>query len=399
MIEDIINKEKVAIVVVGYNRLEPIQRLLNALLVAKYPTKDIPLVISIDCSEDRELYQYVNSFVWPHGEKIVRIQEKRLGLKKHIIECGDLTIFFKGIVLFEDDIYPSPYFYMYALQSMNFYYNDDRIAGIALYKPHFNVFVGIPQFFMNNCYDVFLYQFVCSWGQCWTDIMWKNFKSWLSNHNNINWNDINMPTAIGQWERAWTKFYYAYIIDTQRYFIYPQTSLSTNFSEVGDHAKQKNNSCQVELLNGYHEFKFGQFDNLIRYDVFQYNQSIKEYLSEFEDITIDFWNYRPSKFIGRYLLSCRKLNYKIVKQFGMSLKPIELNIINNIEGSGIFLYDTTVKYSNKNSEQIFSYFYTYISKEYFLLGGRYALKEIISGLLYYYSPQHLIKYIMNKIKH
>ena len=69
----------------------------------------------------------------------------------------------------------------------------------------------------------------------------------------------------------------------------------------------------------------------------------------------------------------------------MSLKPIELNIINNIAGRGIFLYDTTVKCSNKNTEQIFNYFFTFISRKYFLLGGRYALKEKIYELLLFSS--------------
>ena len=56
-----LNKDKVAIVVVGYNRIKSIRRLLNSLLVAKYPNDDVPLVISIDCSGDLELYSYVQA--------------------------------------------------------------------------------------------------------------------------------------------------------------------------------------------------------------------------------------------------------------------------------------------------------------------------------------------------
>lgn len=100
-----LNKEKIAIVVVGYNRLYPIQRLLKSLEAANYRESDIPLVLSIDCGGNDDLNSYVNGYKWPFGEKYVIVHEKRLGLKQHIFSCGDLTKYFKGIILLEDDIY------------------------------------------------------------------------------------------------------------------------------------------------------------------------------------------------------------------------------------------------------------------------------------------------------
>ena len=101
------SKEKIAIVVVGYNRLNSIKRLLQSLLDANYSHHDIPLVISIDCSGDEELYNFVIDFRWPFGDKYVNIQKERLGLKSHIFQCGDLTKLFKAVVLLEDDLYAS----------------------------------------------------------------------------------------------------------------------------------------------------------------------------------------------------------------------------------------------------------------------------------------------------
>lgn len=46
--KDLQNKEKVAIICVGYNRIKSMKRLLGSLLKAVYPSKDIPLVISVD---------------------------------------------------------------------------------------------------------------------------------------------------------------------------------------------------------------------------------------------------------------------------------------------------------------------------------------------------------------
>lgn len=84
------NKQKIAIICVGYNRIKSMKRLLGSLLNAEYPSNDIPLIISIDCSGDEELYNFVRDFEWPYGEKYVNIQKERLGLRNHIYQCGDL---------------------------------------------------------------------------------------------------------------------------------------------------------------------------------------------------------------------------------------------------------------------------------------------------------------------
>ena len=106
-------KDKVAIVAIGYNRLESMKRLLSSLLKASYTVDNVPLVISIDCSGDTKLYDYVRTFEWPFGPKYVKIQTERLGLLKHVLQCGGLTKFFKAAILLEDDIYVSEFFYDY----------------------------------------------------------------------------------------------------------------------------------------------------------------------------------------------------------------------------------------------------------------------------------------------
>ena len=76
------NKELFAIVSVGYNRLPSQKRLLEMLVKADYEGyKNVPLVISIDCSGDEDLYDFARHFEWPHGDKYVIIREERMGLK------------------------------------------------------------------------------------------------------------------------------------------------------------------------------------------------------------------------------------------------------------------------------------------------------------------------------
>ena len=72
------NKSRIAVVVVGYNRINSIKRVLGSLSKAHYSV-DVPLVLSIDASGCLPLYEYVKSFEWKHGDKYVIIREKKWG--------------------------------------------------------------------------------------------------------------------------------------------------------------------------------------------------------------------------------------------------------------------------------------------------------------------------------
>ena len=198
VIEDTKYKEQIALIVVGYNRIKSMTRLLESLLRAKF-THPVPLVISIDCSGNEELYTYAHEFEWPFGKKYVNIQTKRLGLKEHILQCGDLTQYFKGVVILEDDIYVSEFFYPYVEQAVEYYYNDERIACISLYRNEFQGLVMLPTLSIQDGYDGFLKQSVASWGQCWTDKMWRSFREWYDNEDRENFEHIDMPEEIKSW--------------------------------------------------------------------------------------------------------------------------------------------------------------------------------------------------------
>ena len=124
------NKEKIAVIVVGYNRKNGIERLLDSINTACYDDNNIPLVISIDASGNQLLYDYVKSFNWKHGEKYVNIQENRLGLKAHIFQCASLSKYFKGVIILEDDLFVSPYYYHYCTECLEQYGSNEKVAGI-----------------------------------------------------------------------------------------------------------------------------------------------------------------------------------------------------------------------------------------------------------------------------
>lgn len=352
-----------AIVVVGYNRINSISRLLNSLKKALYSSQ-VPLIISIDKSDCIELYKFVKDFSWEYGNKYVIIHERRLGLKNHIYFCGDLTKYFKSITILEDDIYVSPYFYNYINQMVEKYGNDKNVAGISLYKNEYSGFNNLPLTFLKNGYDVFAYQSTSTWGETFTYNMWKDFKTWLSSFKE-DFTNIDMYNEIKAWDRAWSKYYEAYIIDTNKYFIYPYTSYTTNFNDPGTHVTIDtiNNSYQVELVYGERKLKLPDFNQLLKYDTYAQCILLKDiYLGK--NIGIDLYGIRENINKYQYLLTTRELPYKIIKKYGIRLRPIELNILENIEGDGIYLYDLNESTEGNTFISMDRYFLEYYLKSF-----------------------------------
>ena len=373
------SKDKVAIIVVGYNRMDGLKRLLNSVVNANYPDTNIPLVISIDCSNNTDVYNFARNFQWPHGPLYVNIQKERLGLKNHIFQCGDLTEYFKGVILLEDDIYVSPDFYNYTLAAIEKYCDEEKIAGISLYNEERNGYIGLPFQPLNNGYDVYAWQTISSWGEAWTDTMWGNFRKWL-----LEWDEdfdsIPMPSVIKTWSKAWSKYYYAYIISNDLYYLFPYCSLSTNFNDVGGENGGGGSLVQVSLQNGCRDYNMPDFTELVKYDVFQQNIELYEALNlSRKELCLDLYGktYSDIRQKKRFILSINRYDYPILKSFALALRPIELNVIRQIEGKGIYLYDTC---NANNKSQIGSY--TNESTGYFLQG--FNVKRMARYVMRYY---------------
>ena len=347
------NKDLYAIVSVGYNRLKSQGRMLESVKKADYTSySNVPLVISIDCSGDEELYAYAREFEWPYGDKYVIVREKRMGLKEHILACGDLTQYFKGIILLEDDLYVAKDFYNYTVQMDNAYGDCEKVASIALYSNEMNGFCWLPMARLRNEADVFADQSICSWGEFWNTRMWSEFREWLGK-NDILWEELDMPHQIKDWTKAWSKFFYAYMIKNDKYSIYPYTALSTNFSDAGEHGGANNTIVQVSLQQGIKQYATLPFDKLVKYDVYSNNIGLAEALGyNLDEICLDLYGIRPNEFNKRFYLTVRRLPYKVVKSFGLYMRPQELNVFENIPGDGVFLYDTTEKAPKPNGKGI-----------------------------------------------
>jgi len=341
---------KPAIVVVAFNREQSLKRLLLSISNATYTIKDIPLIISIDYAKDNHQVKVIaDTFNWPHGTKKVIYQNNNLGLRKHILQCGAHAITYDSVIILEDDLFVSPNFYEFTLAALNFSSDKSYISGISLYSHQFNVHSRSNFSPLIDGYDNWYFQFASSWGQAWTKNQWLLFMTWYNKQENLTPN-ASLPANVTCWsDKSWLKYFIAYLVESDTYFLYPRTSYSTNFSDMGTHIGKDSTIYQVPLdLGNNIQYRFSNLEesNSI-YDVFYENKKLHNYLNvPKKQLCTDLYGKKEIQKSSRYIITDNILNYKIIKTFGRSLKPHDANIIHEIPGEDIFLYDCQTVQSN-----------------------------------------------------
>lgn len=328
-----------AIVVIAYNRVEPLKRLLKSLSKAAYPSANITLHISIDASDIPAVAAFAESFEWKHGTKIVDVKKERCGLLQHVLECGDLTEKYGEIVVLEDDLIVSPGFYHFAQEANAFYQQDEQIAGVSLftYPVEENNFYPFDP--IQDDSDVHFIQVASSWGQSWSKEQWSKFKNWLA-ENPRGKTDL-LPNYIQAWgDNSWKRLYISYMIDNNRYFVFPNTSYSSNFEEEGTHSSNTGLfQVNMHLAARTCVFKAFAISNAV-YDVYfellpscvkQLCPSLNNY-----DFEVDLYGEKPLNRDCEFALTTRR-SKKAERSFDTRMKPLIQNVLHEIEGEGLVL--------------------------------------------------------------
>lgn len=334
---------KYGIVVIGYKNETGIGRLLNALSTADYGNHSVLLIISIDRSADDTIEKLANQFRWEYGEKEVITFPKRQGLRNHVLHCGDYLNRYDldALVVFEDDILPAQGFFSFVTAATEKYIDNNDIAGISLYAHHINFNTGQPFVPIMEDYDTYFLQCAQSWGQVWFRNQWNDFRKWYQVQDEIRESNL-LPANIVAWpETSWLKYHIKYCIENNKYFVYPYRSYTTCFSDIGEHIKANTSKYQVPIMQGKPtKFRLMEMDERsVKYDGFFENCNLYNYCNvDRNDILVDLYgdHVATSK---RYLLTLKRLPYRIVKSWGNRMVPHEMNIICNISGEDIFLYD------------------------------------------------------------
>jgi len=362
----------IPIAVIAYNRIKPLQRLLRSLVQASYDDLVIKLYICIDGGGNDEVIKLAHDFDWPFGVKQVIIQSKNLGLKEHVLRCGNLSQKHDGILILEDDMFVSPIFYQFAIKSCNFYYAESAIAGISLYSHLFNESAQMPFIPINDGFDVFFIQVVSSWGQVWLKSHWKNFVNWYNKNDHTDDLEISLPPNIMEWpDSSWKKFFSAYIIAENKYFVNPRISYTTNFGDPGTHFDKPMLFAQMPVNFGNKlQDRFVKF-NKSRSVYDSYYEILPEIIKKFNkrlapyNFDVDLYGVKSySNLKSTYVLTSRKVQC-IKFSFGLEMMPHELNVICDIEGDDILFakveeliqlnYYTTVNLALTRKKLIYYY--------------------------------------------
>lgn len=362
-----------AVVVIGYNRLDSIKRLLKSLLCVDYRGDAVDLIISIDYSGAHNVLDYANQFEWPYGIKKVYTYPKRMGLRNHILHCGDFVQDYEAIAVFEDDLYAAPGFYHYMKEAVSFYKDDDRIAGISLYSYLCNVNIKRNFQAAASRFDTYFLQLAQSWGQVWTKNQWNDFRDWYDKNKNRKPDKEKYPEFIVSWPKtSWLKYHIMYCVENKKYFVYPYVALATCFSDQGEHTAVKSNLYQVPFASEVKEvYYFATLDtDAICYDVFFERQGLGRFVG-IKDSELCVNLYGTKRYIKeKYQLTMQSFSRKVLKSYALELRPQEMNIIAQIPGGDIFLYDMDIEQKQENGNNLdikqFLY-YQRITNEWLLL--------------------------------
>ncbi len=355
---------RLAIVVVGYNRVESISRLLNSVMNAEFGSDIVDLIISIDNSGNDHVENLAKSINWEHGQKRIITFEERQGLRKHILGCGKFLDEYDAIAVLEDDIIVSPAFYQYMKESVAFYKDCDDIAGISLYGYAINENNKYPFRADYSEFDTYFVQFASSWGQIWMKSQWKDFYDWYLENDEKFDDTQKIPYFVTTWpDTSWKRYHIKYCIEKNKYFAYPYMSLSTCFSEVGQNTAEKSIKFQTQLLyepkSNYH-FAPIESKACVKYDAFfERVLPVKGDLCgvPFNEICMDLYGYGRTD-NKRYLISPREMNFMAIASFGAVLEPQERNVLQGITGNVFFLYDTQTE-SKTRTKDGFEFTYRY----------------------------------------
>lgn len=364
------------IVVIGYNRAHSLRRLLGSLSKAHYPAGNVRLVISLDRADTDEPLEVAEDFDWPFGEKLLLARPNRLGLREHVLACGDLTETYGDIIVLEDDLFVSPHFYDYACRALAYYADDPRVAGISLYSQQLNQTANLPFTPIDNGdADVFFMQLAASWGQAWSRRQWHGFRQWLARHGTDISDITGIPRDIRAWpESSWLKLHNAYLIVNDLHFVYPYRSLTTNFGDPGQHMFVASSRYQVALQQRQKDYCFiGLDDSLAVYDAFcelsaATMKRLNPKLAGLE-FTVNLYGCKEC----RSGLQLTRSPSPGALNFSLSMKPMELSVLHDVEGEGIALVDAAKLRSVPMDEprtayDIYRFFYKFPSPQIIFYG-------------------------------
>jgi hypothetical protein len=335
---------KIGIAVIAFNKINPLKRLLSSLAnVDLHGNVNIDLCFCIDGGGASEIATIANDYMWQGAEKRIFIKSSNIGLKKNVYETMKLGLEYDALIILEDDLYVSTQLIKYVENILTRYKDLNNIAGFSLYAAAFNETAYCNFKPINDGSDVFFMKVPSSWGQLYTKQQIKDYFVWLDELDNLDL--MKLPENVARWSvKSWKKEFFAYLIQANKYLIYPRSSITTNYADAGEHHKGSDiyqvPLCQkITDLNLFDfEISNAVYDEYCELEPHCINR-LNGKLSEYNYIT-DLYGFKISTNhieSSDYVLSAMKLRNP-VRSWADSLIPLEMNIISDAQGEGLYLY-------------------------------------------------------------
>lgn len=335
-----------AIVIPAYTRTHTLDRLLASLSRAAIPS-GVTLVFSVDpTSQDSDdataVRHLVDNFLWLRGEKRVVTHDRHLGLVGNITYCGGLSAEYGAIILLEDDLVVAPEFYAFATTALRQYADDPRIAGISLNQQWFNGFTHQPFIPLPDAFDAYFLKLATPQGQVYTAAQWRRFADWSSETpvqalEGVHDSFARFPPS------DWLAAKAGYLAETDRFYVYPRESLTTNFGDKGTHLRQQTAMFQVPLRLGHRDLCLGTLDNSVAvYDAFfellpdRLNR-LTDALCDY-DYDVDLYACKSARHLRAPFVLTTRRGRRPLRTFGRAQLPLEANVIDGVPGTGLSLF-------------------------------------------------------------
>jgi hypothetical protein len=330
-----------AIIVTGYNRSHALKSLFESMSkLYVEPSMAIPLVISIDNKGTEEVNKIAHEYNWLFGPKEVIIHQEKKGLVNHFLWVGEQTLKYEYVLFLEDDLIVSPNLINYALQVIEFYKDDDRIAGVSLYNTLYTL-RGLRFYQIQDGYDNYFLQHPY-WGNIWFKNKWIEFEEYLKSYTEKE--DL-LPIDVASWTDSFKKIYIQYLIESGKTMVIPRISLVSNNGIGGLHTYNTDKWQVPFIASGKIQYKFSTYNqSMSMYDAFEeiYVDILKEMnpmLKPF-DFEIDT-KCSKQKYIKPYVITYCSSTKHTIAQYSSSIKPVEVAIGLNIKGENICLIERT----------------------------------------------------------
>ncbi len=331
------NSSLPVIVIPAFNREEALGELLRSINKASYPAGDVKLIISLEHQASTGVIHIAQRFQFHHGTVEIIKRKEKMGVREHLLTCGNYARKYGSVIVLEDDLIVAPDFYTFACQALNFYREDDNIGGISLYSQRFNETAGLPFEPLQSKWPVYFMKLTSSLGQCWTSRQWNLFSNWLhENKGKIMNKKRELPENMKDWpESSWKVLFNIFLGDTNRFFVYPYISYTTNNSHYGGaHANGVGNLFQVPVsfLSTYNRnLAIPSFNEQpVKYDMFmEITGEMVWKLTEkrADELEVDLYGTKPLKLLRRKPFAITsKIGGDVQYSYPLRLKPLEMNL-------------------------------------------------------------------------